>query len=79
MICRHVFEDARAGHDIAWDVVVWEGRLNPRKEFTRDDDTTGTYSFSVSCPACIVLPHDEVAYVEEFFQSGQLHVADYCR
>lgn len=79
MICKHLFADARNGHDIPWTRLAWQGRFDPPKDFGRDDGTQGTYAFSVRCGACSKSPADQVQYIEEFYRAGQLHVADFCR
>jgi len=79
MLCRHIFDAARAGQlSIQWDKVFVEVYPEPRK-FYRDDGTPGEAKFYVWCAQCSKLKPTERDFIEEFWQGGQLHVADFCK
>ena len=79
LICKHIYEDATKGNlSIQWQSVKWEGRFEPRQEFTRSDGTKGLCAFLIACADCAKLGK-EVDYVEEIWQGGKFHVADFAR
>lgn len=79
MICSHLFERARMGHDISWKVVSASGRFTPRQAFTRDDGTAGDCDFVVLCGRCRQSDPHEALLIEEVYKRGQFHVADHIR
>jgi hypothetical protein len=79
MICRHLFERAARGLlSLPWKSVVWEGRFEHRL-FYRDDGSEGHCNYFVQCGPCSQMKRTEVDYIEEFWQNGHLHVADFCK
>jgi hypothetical protein len=74
MICRHLFEQARAGR---FPVLEEASRQTGPFTLKREDGSVFTAQLLLSCHACNNGP--ETDYIEEFVRGGKLHVADFCR
>jgi hypothetical protein len=74
MICKHLFETARRTLAIDWPNVRWSKQ---NRKFTREDGSTGMGDYYVRCRQCAATDMARVAFIEETFLHGKLHVADF--
>jgi hypothetical protein len=79
MVCKHIFEAARAGNPPVLSDLPRRGRFSPRREFVREDGTCGKYDFAIICRPCLGMPPDSIDMIEETVRGGMLHVADFIR